>query len=1046
MDVATFFSRLLQPPKESHRNRDEDDIRDFDEAWTTIKDILEQPNERQIIKGIHSTEVPGRLQHIVDALVYEANRMDEDTTGACLEYFFKNDLLAHLERLCENDRPHGIKVEVVKFINNLVVLLSERFLVHNAVHRPLRRLLRSCIGGEQEDKVDGNARVFGAASYAMAREDSEEEDVLEGDLVDLMCVLCSRMRAYPPLLLIFFHDKGWLQPHTSSGAPPMDHSRLPTSSLDGNGPIRPAPTTDRATSHFEFLLFSYLLRFAHREGRVGDLARAGLLFLFDIAFLTPSEEGGENLHITDLNGEDPLQESRNALGEFILDGDFADVICAGIGAIYSILPTKLRIPSLADQAVIEETMTASTSGGMHLGGGHAGSLHPSNLDLNVDLALPSTSDVMVRDKIDLLLKLFGFLQDIVFRCNAPLAHASPDTSAVEAAHILGPAICEASLDAIRSSFIETIIYPSILESSPSDGSSVAVMTYIDVLLANLDEGPLLTTLLDALLDSNDSAAPRKKGARNQSTDALKTEYFVDEGRFTLKDLLLDNLRSTDWTSSTTAFRLLQTLLGDHCRQTVSQLLTIVRDPAATTLARRPIPGAPSSDPFLSNAVSDTFLPSPVNSVDVHLQEVELYGSLISRIDPLQTSTELTAGYAGYLVDINNALQADPCLTISLNPLSFGEDEEKPLVHVGRFDDEPNQHRLNPNDPMIKSIFSSFGAFFCQMPDVNVALTGTLAALALCPNRSLAGWLLYDVKRDADPWWKTRARGITDENDAASDVSEDDLIARKFESGDHGDGGDLFAPSRNNLDLPALYQIFRDLVRQVNRFRLDIQDFDRLLAERRQGLLFADHLDEAMNIMLDVEPTAFGLPSAALSSSVASPVPKRPKAGPLSGGLGGALKSFLTPKRKTSPLNYTPGHGGTPSSLREAASRINASPFRTHYEATSLLTLETSTSPGIASGPWSPGRGPVTPDGSGSRPRSSLGRMTNATWDDSGPNDNNNVPRLSPSPGAEHASPSRTRVTLSSVLDNCVILEEFLKEIVAVITARRALGVDQVGFV
>jgi hypothetical protein len=38
------------------------------------------------------------------------------------------------------------------------------------------------------------------------------------------------------------------------------------------------------------------------------------------------------------------------------------------------------------------------------------------------------------------------------------------------------------------------------------------------------------------------------------------------------------------------------------------------------------------------------------------------------------------------------------------------------------------------------------------------------------------------------------------------------------------------------------------------------------------------------------------------------------------------------------------------------------------------------------------------------------------------------------------------VGMSQVLDNCVVLEEFLKEVVAVISARRALGVDQVGFV
>ena len=34
------------------------------------------------------------------------------TTGACLEYFLNNDLLTHLERLCEADRPHGIKGEL----------------------------------------------------------------------------------------------------------------------------------------------------------------------------------------------------------------------------------------------------------------------------------------------------------------------------------------------------------------------------------------------------------------------------------------------------------------------------------------------------------------------------------------------------------------------------------------------------------------------------------------------------------------------------------------------------------------------------------------------------------------------------------------------------------------------------------------------------------------------------------------------------------------------------------------------------------------------
>lgn len=88
--------------------------------------------------------------------------------------------------LCRDDEL--TEAEVLKAVNNLVVLLSERFLVHNAIHRPLRRLLRSCIGDEEE-KIDGQARVLGAAAVEYFDEEVEE------NLVDLMCILCSRMRS-----------------------------------------------------------------------------------------------------------------------------------------------------------------------------------------------------------------------------------------------------------------------------------------------------------------------------------------------------------------------------------------------------------------------------------------------------------------------------------------------------------------------------------------------------------------------------------------------------------------------------------------------------------------------------------------------------------------------------------------------------------------------------------------------------------------------------------------------------------------------------------
>lgn len=74
--------------------------------------------------------------------------------------------------------------------------------MHNAVHRPLRRLLRSCIGDEPEEgRLDGVPKVMGAADMDLdAREDlkavrRQRAEALETELVDLMCILCSRMRA-----------------------------------------------------------------------------------------------------------------------------------------------------------------------------------------------------------------------------------------------------------------------------------------------------------------------------------------------------------------------------------------------------------------------------------------------------------------------------------------------------------------------------------------------------------------------------------------------------------------------------------------------------------------------------------------------------------------------------------------------------------------------------------------------------------------------------------------------------------------------------------
>lgn len=815
----------------------------------------------------------------------------------------------------------------------------------------------------------------------------------------------------PPLLLIFFHDKAWLASHPTSTAPSTDPSRAlsPTPSAQTTQ-SHPSSREMKQPHHFEFLLFSYLLRYAHREGKTGDLARAGLLFLFDIAFLTPAEEGGENLSMpVDKEGVDPLQEARDAFGEYIFDGDFAEIMAAGLGAIYSLLPSKLHVPTLAEVArtdTAEDGIPAPQSGGMYLGA----ELDEESFDDDDGARKPRLStDQDVRDQLDLLVKLLGFLQDILHRCHSPLLHADPGESVVSNTHVLGTAISDATLDAVNASFIDNVIYPSILESSPQDGSAVAVMTYLEAILSKLDDGPLLHQMLSVLMDTEES------DGISQGRDK-RPEYYADESRFTLKDLILDNARSPSSQSSTAAFRLLNTLLASHCQHGVKGLIRIIRDPDATALSRRKMLGA---------NIQTTYLPKAATSTDAHLQEAELYGSLISRIDPSQTSTELSAGFSAYLTDMHAAIQADACFVNSHPPLEFLQTEGEESVRVGDFDSDPFQHRMSPGDPLVSSLLESLGRFMCQAPDTNVALTGALTSLALCPNRSLAGWLVYDVPKDIDPWAGRR------DSDPESD--DDSVISVDRPQVDRHDTSDDPFTAREQVELPALYQILRDLVRQVNRFRLDVDDFDRLLSERRQGLLFADNLDEAMNVFLDVEPSTYG--SLSTPSKVESPVPKAGRV-----GLMGGLKSFLTPKRKADPTApssaiSSPYRGMGSASRQTPNDTKGNSPFKSHYEQTTYFSLEAHSSPPVSSGPWSPARIRQPSHGDGETVTSGTGHVGTLSVFGGEPEEARKETSLGP-----------TRVTLSSVLDNCVVLEEFLKEVVAVITARRALGVDQVGFV
>ncbi|KAI0637032.1 Retinoic acid induced 16-like protein-domain-containing protein [Trametes polyzona] len=988
----------------------------------------------------------------------------------------------------------------------MVVLLDEQFLVHSAVHKAVLRLLRNCVGDDLQEQLDGRNKPMGAAGNASRTQPSEYEE----DLVNLLCILCSRIRTYRELLMIFFHDKQWYRPEplfaveeeeeeedeeTSTKAEEQPSDIAPPDAAAPR-PTSPSPSQDTDNSglassatkkpEYEFLLFNYLLRFWHREGQIGDFARAGLLFLMDVAMSPvdgshkPNEEDLRSSTSTlSAPDHDPNTDAALALAEYILDGDFSDVLAAGLAAVYSLLPTKLEVrpPAPADP----------TPGAAMILGNSASDLTPEEKEkLEAEkersraMGLEESSSPDFKARLDHFLKLLEFLQD-VFRRNV---NRDPADDSLDPTQLVGSAIVQSILDAVRRVFLENILYPSVLECSDTDGSAVAVMSYIEVMIRTLENGQLADLLIDFLMSEDSTEdlsqsrnrpysmlmlgnklppnsmsqaeASRKAKQRRRKSTAMtllemeapearrKSAYFTAVGRFTLKDLLLTSLRSKSQPTATAALQLLQSLLLQYCTLCVERLLVVIPDPQATSFpqpamlpdAIEDVPPPPPEDDsdddeaFVYPGTEDTKKasePRPKLSANVfsqpdttywtHEREMGLYLTLVSRVDPNHTEDAFSTGYDHYLRDALLSIQSQQCFRLEVEPEARAK----------------MKHRLNPNDPVLSLVLESLRKFFSNTPETNMALTGVLATLALCPDRSLAGWLTFAPKESS-----THSQPREQDEDALlyEDDGDDRSIDFRIEEKLASDTHTLPASSMDEQSRPVIHTIFHGLVSQLERYRQMVDRFDQYLLERRQGLLFNENLTDALTLALDFDggltpKSASGPSGSAFVQSPVAETPSRPKPQPKT--TSSTIMSFLTPK-KNRPAKPTPSEPTTPS--RGGSRAVDASPFGPHYQKTGAITVEPYLAPAPSTGPWTPAKS----------------RKWNADEEDvfgsSG--------QWGDGPGASQQSETDetedeeedgkiTHVTLSQLLDNVVILEESIKELVAIIHARRSLGIDSIRY-
>ncbi|SCZ90550.1 BZ3500_MvSof-1268-A1-R1_Chr1-3g02059 [Microbotryum saponariae] len=1249
----------------------------FVRTWESIKASLGLPPAQRA--STLCNDLIYALDHLLHLLKSEQTLLQSSTRtgdppalGPCLEHLLKHAILASLVKLVlDGQQPRVVRTRFIEWVNRVIHQLEEGFLIHGAVNKPLLKLLRTCVdsdGGLHRDE--------------------------ELAVVQVMASICERIRAYPQLLAIFLREKvpSNIRRGSASHQYPRSLASITVTAEDSSSPrpVSPTPSTStlgsvtspslsqvsssglRTTREHDFLLFAYLLRFVHREGQLGDQARLGLLQLVEVAIEPLSTmHGNSGIRRSDTMGtptpelyasssskqpwSTPISmsaiEARLAFAEFLLDSDFADVLGAGLGALYGLLPSKLIVRSRETTGPSTASVEAMSSGGVGGGGGVLGGMGSLIEDedeealqrrreeedarlLSLGFGLTGTDDF--RQNFDGFLKPFEFIQEVVQKVDAAiqatkLTHLHDeelDDPMARQHRLVISALPSTILSSLRTSFLQSVLYPSILECDETDGSAVAVMSYLDALLDVIDEGTSLEAcLLGFLMGEEDDVDAKVRQERRRGLEidspllqgspmphtpadassnflspnristkmslqrvkrrksnalillekstekgsAAHASYFTSYGRFTLKDMLVANLHSTSQPTSTAALKLLQTMLKRHDRWSIG-LLDVVLDDAATSfpvVVRREAQeevdleddeldveefvyptmddssltfGAPRTlgRPMARMLLGPPLPPTP--SIQSHTDIVDTLLGLVGSIDPAYRSARavgggsemISAGYANYLRDAEAALAGDLAFKRGLSARNEAEHappvKTSPIrtrltglfgtVQSGASSLTPRdfartstmyRHRIDPDSSAVVAlVLDSLTHFFSHSPDLNLALTGVISSLAICPYRSLDRWLLPpipSVNTDSNFTGFARRGGPTSsgEEDTLSDDGDDRSV--DFEMGSpsrsrisdpsHSVEADLnpfiatmtanLSSIRSHLnESDSVLAIVDALVRSVRHYRATIPNFDACLAERRNVLFFVENLADAL--ALD-DPEEVGVKMQQQPFvPVPTPIVVKPTMGRTSSFMEAlgfstpskpkstrseqlrAQETSSTPPTQREELSSTPSrNGSTTTATTTTGQETASSPFVAHYRQTGSITVEpiivstprtkrvTSTSPILTRSSTrfasstdededeSGLEGDDDPSSIDVSPTKRISPLPRSPSTSTGKNDDTPSSTFSTTTNTAPAPRPVPNVSLSTILDNVIVLEEFIKELAGVVGVRRSLGVDGATF-
>ncbi|KAK2594164.1 hypothetical protein QQS21_008103 [Conoideocrella luteorostrata] len=487
-----FWSRLLSPlaagsPRKDQAkdpakrlHRFEKEYANLLSTWRTSSNLSRDSDAAEILEI--------RLQELTNILSDESRR---PLPHPCIQYASIKQIYVPIGKIATTSYNEWIIKEAVLFFATLIESEEEAFVENPTFSGSLTNLL---------------VRITGVNSVRLGLD-------TESRVVELAFNITTKIRLDPAILPAWFKT-------------PLPNAN---GERDRNDRERFAGRTQRV----DFPLFYILMDYIHHEGKVGDFARTGLLYIIEAA------------------------SSSADLEQWIVESDLSTLMATGLGALYSQLSRKLVIDHLPHD--LPPILALSDYE------------HPTS-----NYEIISSCSPEFQSHLETFLSHLLFWQDVLNHCRS-----------VEVKSTL--------LEHFQVIFLQQLLYPSLLESSDIDGgSSVAVLTYLRRILESLDHPDMINLILHYLLALPDAAPLNKKPSRSSVSDARKrksmdlTKMMAEKAEepatpllFNLVDLLLSCLRSQNQQTIHVTLQLVSAILKRHHRYAVFTLLRTDMLPSQT---------------------------------------------------------------------------------------------------------------------------------------------------------------------------------------------------------------------------------------------------------------------------------------------------------------------------------------------------------------------------------------------------------------------------------------------------------------------------------